>query len=138
MRRLFWLALCATLSFSVSFVEAFGPKAHRLFGERAVTESTLDSFLRTNLQEFLSGTAEVIGGQSVIGLIRDGAVDEDKPAWRSLNHFHDPTKTWDQAGLAGLFTSSVIWGQTNQGFLYGGSYTWHEARTAYLGADKPI
>ena len=49
---------------------------------------------------------------------------------RSMNHFHDPLKTWDSAGLKGIFKSSVIWAQDQGlgGFLTGGNFSWKNVR----------
>ncbi len=39
-----------------------------------------------------------------------GGRAEDEPwLFRSLRHFHNPLKDWDEAGLWGAFESSIIW-----------------------------
>lgn len=122
---------------------AFNDNAHRALSRRAVATSKLHNFLTTHLQEFPSGIAEpYLGGRTVAESIQDGSVHEDYPLWRVRNHFHDPTKTWDQAGLGigGVrFSSSVVWSQNGQGALDAGNYSWASARQAYLAAlTSPI
>jgi hypothetical protein len=49
---------------------------------------------------------------------------------RSFNHFHNPLKTWDNAGFKGTFQSSVIWAQDQGTFgsLWGGTFSWKAVR----------
>jgi len=103
------------------------------------------------------------GLRSVEQLIGDGALFEDVPGTRSLNHFHNPLfqadgtsrGPWNQAGLRfglQLGQSSVLWQQnTNQNFSsvfiplpfppfflpsfsFGGNWSWQDARQRYLEA----
>jgi hypothetical protein len=62
-----------------------------------------------------------------------GATEDDSP--RYVNHFHDPLKPWDQAGIRILgypfFSSSVVWAQMEKGEQ---EYSWHDARAYYYQA----
>jgi len=63
--------------------------------------------------------------------ISDGGSDEDSPPIRCMNHFHDPLKEWDKAGLSiGSISgdSSILWVQKTAGSQYLGNYSWHDAR----------
>jgi len=75
--------------------------------------------------------------------IRDGAYDED--AWtgvtvmlatsRWTNHFHNPLKPWEEAGLTDIQTgkSSLLWAQDasyQEGFLLG-DWSWSTVRACY-------
>jgi len=64
-------------------------------------------------------------------LIARGGMEEDQPFTRVRFHFHDPMKTWDNAGLLGANESLVLWSQHDKGeqsLLNGGNYSWHDAR----------
>jgi hypothetical protein len=122
---------------------AFDKGAHEALSTRAVNPnvtnaSRLDRQLKTFWFEFEKGIDEPISGGTVQKLIVDGSVEEDSPVGRVIHHFHDPTRTWDQAGERlplgiPLGNSSVVWSQ-----MYpqgpGGSYSWKDARDAYYGA----
>ena len=63
--------------------------------------------------------------------VREGGKKEDEPLYaRSLNHFHDPLKTWDIAGFKSINQSSIIWSQDQGlfGSLWGGNFSWKAAR----------
>lgn len=93
-------------------------------------QTSLNTYLRLKLG-LSKGIEEIINGKQVIKWIQDGGLKEDEPMYtRSMNHFHNPLKTWDTAGLKGTFQSSVIWAQ-DQGFfgsLWGGKFSWKKAR----------
>jgi hypothetical protein len=95
------------------------------------------------------------GLRRVDDLIGDGALSEDTPSFRSLNHFHNPLiDPWDAAGLrAGPMLgpalvrgqSSVLWQQNDDQpstFVFtpvplpslGGRWSWQDARRRYLAA----
>jgi len=76
-------------------------------------------------------------------LIALGGMKEDSPFWRCVNHFHDPIKPWNQAGLDTTLAStlnaesSVLWAQKEKGqqsWSYGGNYSWHDARDYFYKA----
>ncbi len=69
----------------------------------------------------------------------DGAKLEDETHCRSKFHFHDPTKSWDTAGLSNIaidtycldyaHRSSLVWAQDS-----GNLWTWQKARQYYFDA----
>jgi hypothetical protein len=122
--------------------KAFDDRAHITLSRRATEISTLDTALKSNLSfEFFNGKdVAVFNGRSVIELIEDGSVDEDRPIlWRPRHHFHNPRLNWDEAGwqpppLSVQFgESSVIWSQDSNQSV-GGKHSWHDARDTYFQA----
>jgi hypothetical protein len=122
---------------------AFDSQAHRALSQRAVGMSTIDNPLRTNLRfDFPNGVNQLVeAGKTPTALIQEGALLEDSMGLelRVKNHFHNPTLSWDQAGLwppgftGPIGYSSIVWSQLqNQGSL--GGRSWHEARDAYFTA----
>jgi len=72
-------------------------------------------------------------------LIVLGGVKEDTPILRSLRHFHDPLREWNNAGLHDNHDSSILWAQYPKGeqslsILNGGDYSWHDARDYFYTA----
>ena len=123
----------------------FNDNAHERLTRRAVGDpllpnsSQLNIFLIDNLgYDFPQGINEPIdGGPNVVGLIAKGAVKEDYPDSRVLNHFHDPTQPWNSAGLflfTGRYMSSIEWSQLLTPQPYGETRTWKTARDAYFKA----
>jgi hypothetical protein len=76
--------------------------------------------------------------------IQIGSIREDAGLWyhflngtaRSLNHFHDPTKSLELAGLSdiGSGLSAIIWAQdaSRQSAATGGDWNWNKVREHYL------
>src|SRR5688572_15548502 len=111
-----------------SLADAYDPDTHRELAVRSASarSSTLDQRLKVELG-FADGIATAFPGTTEPGrravdlLIGDGALSEDIPSLRSLNHFHNPLiDPWDDAGLrAGPILgtalvrgqSSVLWQQ---------------------------
>jgi len=113
---------------------------NQYISENAFNSFRLDTYLKSNLG-FAKGKDQLINGQKIYELIRDGGKTEDEPAYtRSRNHFHDPLLPRDQAGLnSGIFTglSSALWiqDQTNRrGTDLGGDWSWKKARQFYYAA----
>jgi hypothetical protein len=57
--------------------------------------------------------------------LAEGAYFEDEPFTRSLNHFHNPLKSWEQAGLNDVFSgkSSILWAQDSSN-----EWSWKKTR----------
>ncbi|MFQ5992329.1 MAG: hypothetical protein ACE5NA_07805 [Nitrospiraceae bacterium] len=103
-------------------LHAYELGTHREIAGRAgqSSVSSVDQFLKGELG-LPDGIRETFPGRirpvlrSVTDLIGDGAESEDLPALRVLNHFHNPLRPWDQAGLrvggVQLGQSSVLWQQ---------------------------
>jgi hypothetical protein len=109
---------------------------HLALSERAAAESIrLGEVLAVGLG-FEAGRDTRFMGRTADELIGRGAFDEDDPALRVVNHFHNPLRPWSLAGLSGLGLSSVLWAQDpDQGSkAAGGSWSWKDARERYLAA----
>jgi hypothetical protein len=65
----------------------------------------------------------------------EGGKAEDEPVTRTFNHFHDPTKVWEQAGFSGLFSgcSSLLWAQ-NSCSSANDKWSWQKAREYFYTA----
>jgi hypothetical protein len=128
--------------------------------QNTVNEFSLDSYLINNL-DFNSGSKEVLLGVDAEGKNRDkpvfwwlgyGGEQEDRPGdWydylplmgqptRSVNHFHNPLKGWNEAGLNDSVLgitysgqSQVLWAQ-NPGQNVGGNWSWQDARGYFYSA----
>ncbi len=143
--RVFTLAMMLLglfLSCSIlPLADAFDDRAHLTLSRRAAQASILDSFLRTVLPfEFSNGLTETLNGNTVAKLIKDGALDEDRPIlWRPRHHFHNPRLPWDQAGWrpppfsVQLGESSAIWSQ-DENQSVGGKHSCKDARDSYFNA----
>lgn len=114
------------VSYSIQ-IHSFEVETHRELSQQAILSSTLDDFLKTQL-DFPAGIQTSLDGDEIIEHIAVGSIREDD-GLRFLNHFHNPLRTWNHAGLLGstLGASSVIWGQNpGQGFA------WQNARDEYF------
>lgn len=116
-----------------SKVSSFEINTHRALSDRAVVGSTLNDFLISQLG-LSGGINETLSDgtvtRTVTQWIQEGS-DREDAGFRFFNHFHNPLRTWDRAGLrilgAQLGFSSVLWGQrTSQGFA------WQNARDNYF------
>jgi hypothetical protein len=71
----------------------------------------------------------------VVEWVRAGSSREDDPP-RFVNHFHNPLRTWDQAGLrilgAQVGNSSVLWGQRPDLQPSDARFTWQDARLNFF------
>jgi hypothetical protein len=99
---------------------------------------------------FNKGVDSIVNNKEIYKWFREGGTKEDSPIWRANNHFHDPLKTWDKAGLDSYVIiptippsiyyvngkSSLLWAQnqSSAGFLYGGDWSWSKARSLYYEA----
>ena len=132
---------------------------HKDLSEYAAENSVLDKnkgdylknlgFVEELKAEFrLSGSK-----QSVTKWLREGAMLEDSSGplsvgyingkGRSFNHFHNPLKPWDEAGLNDwmgplhfIGKSSILWAQdgTYQRNFYEGNWSWQKTRGFYFDA----
>src|SRR5712691_10235373 len=91
--------------------EGYEPGTHREMAQQAATSSlsVVDQYLKTNLG-FASGVRHEFFGRNVERLVGDGAEIEDFPFLRVLNHFHDPLRPWENAGLDAL--AGLVRGQS--------------------------
>jgi len=113
---------------------SFEVGTHRVLSEKAVLSSNLDNFLKTELG-FSGGVQDELLGEKIINRIQEGSVLEDIPGdgqLRFFNHFHNPLRTWDEAGLKGILfneKSSILWGQEESAIQ---RFAWQDARKAYF------
>lgn len=79
-------------------------QTHPLLTEKAVENATiLDDMLKTQLG-FAEGVREKLRNgeitpQAITEWFKTGSKEEDEPACRAANHFHDPLKDWSQSKL---------------------------------------
>jgi hypothetical protein len=134
--RAYYIVLIAVLINSTGrWANSFETPTHSALSQRAVLFSILDNFLKSRLHLTTGIDTNLFDGtttRTVAGWIQEGSIREDD-GFRFFNHFHNPLRTWDQAGLrivgAQLGSSSVLWGQrSNQGFA------WQNARNVYFQA----
>jgi hypothetical protein len=122
---------------------------HQTINEMAAKQSNNLINVLSNLG-FNNTLEDEVYGKKIYKWFRDGGKEEDIPLSRTYNHFHDPTKSWDQAGLDDYCLilrvtgdSSVLWAQnsdqkytSNEGTVYdvGGTWSWPKARDYYYQA----
>jgi hypothetical protein len=133
-------------SMSVSALEV---QTHVLVGQQAVAtwatagRNHLDDILQ-GILDIPAGRATVLNGRQVQEWIDIGNRMEDE-GWairinrgRYFNHFHDPLKQWDDAGLRfdGPNQSSALWLENREQSqtAAGGNWSWHDARRMYYQA----
>ncbi len=105
------LSLWIGLGFCVYAAEAFEIQTHVAINEAAVLRSSLlETYLSTQLALLGGIRTPLDGSNRVQDWISLGGGREDNNL-RFLNHFHDPLKAWSTAGLGGVLTASIIWGQ---------------------------
>src|SRR3972149_4096072 len=75
---------------------------HKKINKSAINQSK-DFLHSLNNYGFNNGIEDVVDGKKIWRWFEDGGKEEDTPDTRSFNHFHDPTKSWDQAGLKGSY-----------------------------------
>jgi hypothetical protein len=123
--------LCGLNSLLSSFASAFERDTHRELSARALRSSIGDEFL-VNQVNLLAGISTQVSSNRVIDWVQEGSSREDD-AFRFFNHFHNPLRIWNQAGLEVLEVpvpgsqSSVLWGQSaGQGFA------WQDVRQSFF------
>lgn len=121
---------------------AYDVETHRELAKRAVTVSSLDAVLKTELtfpdgQRTMFSLSPGKPAKQADEWVRDGAQSEDEPFTRARNHFHNPLRLWGEAGLQWPVLpdgqSSVLW-QQNPAQGPGGRWSWQDARQRYLRA----
>lgn len=114
---------------------------HPAINENAAYQSTIfTGWLKEFGLDDPKGILEkFIAGKTIKEWIRQGGKDEDNPLldFRYTEHFHDPLKTWDQAGLdiplIWHWGSSLYWAQmsTSATVIKKNLYSWPWAREKY-------
>lgn len=162
MKRIVIIVLILLLKLNVYAYD--NEKVHQLINENASLRSS--NFITTMKALGFTGNSpseiielNVVNGKKIKDWFHDGAKEEDIPLVRSYNHFHDPTKSWDKAGLddyvLGILhvkgDSSVLWAQNpdqkyiaSDGTVYdvNGTWSWPKARDYYyqalISTDKMV
>ncbi|MCL4475543.1 MAG: hypothetical protein M1508_04855 [Nitrospirae bacterium] len=147
MRKNLLLTVLAIIFSSATISNAYDTyNVHPLINENALLQSNVDGYLKNQLG-FTKGITERFQQKEVTEWIKEGAKLEDETVCRSRNHFHDPLKPWDSAGLnnAAVNTyclllgyekfsvdSSLIWAQKESlNPFYDNLWSWQKARKYY-------
>jgi len=110
---------------------------HPEINDKATRQS---AYLERALQSlgYREGVQGIVNNKEIYKWLRDGGEKEDAPLHRANNHFHNPLKAWNNAGLSGnwLGMSSLIWAQDQQwlGGQAGGDWSWKRGRAIYYEA----
>ncbi len=105
-------------------------KTHEAISQEAADRSSIDKVLKESLG-LANGIDQTLAGKKVVRWIAEGSRREDD-FLRFLNHFHNPLRSWDQAGFrAGLQFgwSSILWGQDGDQ-----PWSWPNVRQLYYEA----
>lgn len=147
MRKNLLLTVLAIIFSSATISNAYDTyNVHPLINENALLQSNVDGYLKNQLG-FTKGITERFQQKEATEWIKEGAKLEDETVCRSRNHFHDPLKPWDSAGLnnAAVNTyclllgyekfsvdSSLIWAQKESlNPFYDNLWSWQKARKYY-------
>ncbi|MEW6053484.1 MAG: hypothetical protein AB1552_06815 [Nitrospirota bacterium] len=133
MRKIIILIVLLGLSMKAYALEK---PTHEALNEKVAALSGVNDYLRQQVG-FPKGLGTSIDNKKVIEWLKRGGKKEDEPMYtRSFNHFHNPLKLWDKAGLKGTSKSAVIWAQDQGSFgsLFGGNYSWEAVREYYYTA----
>jgi hypothetical protein len=105
---------------------------HRYINLKASEQINFDNALKVSLG-FSNGTANKVNGKTIQEWIVKGGEQEDEPEWRCLRHFHDPLRSWDNAGLLSLFDSMIYWAQApySENDDSNNKYSWQWAKEYY-------
>ena len=137
---------------SIESVLSFSGATHKILSDYAANNSVLnkENYL-VNYLGFQNGLQEPLTWkdksqtQTINLWLQEGSALEDGKLWdylilksRSFNHFHDPLKEWDTAGLNDIFTgkSALLWaqdGEKQQTFPQG-DWSWQKIRLLYYTA----
>jgi hypothetical protein len=111
----FRVITCSVLFVIISVVtDVYGwyEDTHRAFNRIAASQGIagtffLDQYLKDQLQ-MKEGLQKTLAGRKVTTWVEDGGQTEDLyPRYR--NHFHDPLKPWNDAGLKLRFLGFIPW-----------------------------
>jgi hypothetical protein len=104
---------------------------HPLINENALFQSNVDSYLKNQLG-FTKGVTELFKQKEVKEWIKEGAKLEDETHCRSRNHFHDPLKSWDSAGLNNSVLNTICYTYYGESFSVDSSIIWSQKPTENL------
>jgi hypothetical protein len=158
-RILLIVSIIATIIFFSNFLWAYNGDVHIQLNESAANFSQLNTTLITNLNMPNGVETELKKGRKAISIRKwlsyGGEAEDfgqfgkiDLPRTRASNHFHDPLKTWNEAGLDNPWitwiyysnywqspVSIILWGFNpgQQDFTENktGDWSWGKARENY-------
>jgi len=138
-----YIAMLICMFFWVRGIYAYDTdNVHPKINKSVVEQSEM--FLSTLTKiGFDKGIDSIVKLKEVYKWFQDGGKEEDSGT-RSLQHFHDPTKAWSNAGLkdSTLGSSSLFWAQNPNQSSITGNWSWTNARTYYyqalMSGDKTV
>ncbi len=103
MNRVLIYCLTILMLLQTTVIFAFDNKqSHPFLTKKAVENSQLKSFLEHQLfitDGYNSALQTTLAEKSILEWLQKGSEEEDDPACRAANHFHNPLKLWSVAGL---------------------------------------
>jgi hypothetical protein len=149
MRKKLLLIVLITIFSSITISGAYDTdNVHPLINDNALLQSNVNNYFKTQLG-FVNGIKEVFRNKRITEWIKEGAKLEDETVCRSRDHFYDPLKPWDSAGLNNIAVntfcfsigedfsvdSSIIWAQKSPASSVTKNYwSWPKARNYYYKA----
>ena len=125
--------LSISLFLQSPYAHSFEIGTHRELSQRVVRLSNLDNIFKERFN-FLFGVDDFVSNKRIIRWLEDGSDLEDNfPRFR--NHFHNPLRTWDEAGLRIVLqvaNSSILWGQSPGLQPSEEPFTWQDARENFF------
>src|SRR4030042_6378772 len=115
---------------------------NQYIAEHIIGGFSLDEYIKSQLGfiERVTTVFKQFEGQNIDGApptisiwLGHGGRMEDDPIIRTRHHFHNPLKTWNEAGLIYGTTvgrSSIIWAQSEYQ-ISGGSFSWQNVRNYF-------
>jgi hypothetical protein len=104
--------------------------------QKKMTTSEIYDYFKVNLG--YSSVNDEVSGVKILKWFEDAGAQEDKPAFRTLNHFLDPLTNKGFTGtLGGLLFSGLptaVWAQRPTGKQSWGFYSWHDGREYFYEA----
>jgi hypothetical protein len=152
----FWIPLICAIFFPAVAL-AFGAATHKAMNRSGATHQApggffLDDFVRNELGVVEGVTKEFADISLLAWIVLGGEREDDYDLFRGegllpssarfFNHFHDPLRGWDDAGLqlfplAPRFDSSIVWMQRDDSGDAGigaQGWSWPDARRSYYHA----
>ena len=107
---------------------------HPRITNKAIENTNLDKYLIQNLglKDGLKTKLPSGGKDSIVDWLKKGSTDEDSPICRASNHFHNPLKSWEQAGVSDQPSLISDWCSLTGYSTKYSNVTW---ATGYLGPD---
>lgn len=140
------LILCFIILYPVKGIAYDTDIVHPILNEQASRQSTNLGMVLQNLG-FSNGVDSIVKNKRIYLWFREGGIKEDETVCRAKFHFHDPTISFDSAGLSNILVdticldyrrkSSVVWAQDEDNL-----WSWQKAREYYFealtGSDKDL